>query len=203
MVRRIFDRELSRVINADEAVAIGAAIYGGVLSGYVKDVLLLDATPLSLGVETLGGVFTCVIARNTTIPTQKSQVFSTGIDNQPTVDIHILQGEREFAKDNESLAAFRLDGIPLAPRGIPQIEVTFDIDANGIVDVSARDKGTGRKQSITVAGPQSPTKDAGYFPLTIPEPPPPPPSDKDSDKKQEKPDNKKQNKWRKGEKYPQ
>jgi molecular chaperone DnaK len=150
MVKRIFDREPNRGVNPDEVVAIGAAIQAGVLTGDVKDVLLLDVTPLSLGIETLGGVFTRLIERNTTIPTQKSQVFSTASDSQPSVEINVLQGEREFAKDNRPLANFILDGIPPAPRGIPQIEVTFDIDANGIVNVSARDKGTGRQQKITI-----------------------------------------------------
>ena len=150
LVRRIYDREPHRGVNPDEVVAIGAAIQAGVLTGDVKDVLLLDVTPLSLGIETLGGVFTRLIERNTTIPTQKSQVFSTASDNQPSVEINILQGEREFAKDNRSLGSFILDGIPPAPRGVPQIEVTFDIDANGIVNVSARDKGTGREQKVTI-----------------------------------------------------
>jgi molecular chaperone DnaK len=150
LVKRIFDREPNRGVNPDEVVAIGAAIQAGVLTGDVKDVLLLDVTPLSLGIETLGGVFTRMIERNTTIPTQKSQVFSTATDNQPSVEINILQGEREFAKDNRSLGTFILDGIPPAPRGVPQIEVTFDIDANGIVNVSARDKGTGREQKVTI-----------------------------------------------------
>lgn len=150
MVRRIFDREPNRGVNPDEVVAIGAAIQAGVLTGDVKDVLLLDVTPLSLGIETLGGVFTRLIERNTTIPTQKSQVFSTASDSQPSVEIVVLQGEREFAKDNRKLGNFILDGIPPAPRGMPQIEVTFDIDANGIVNVSARDKGTGREQKITI-----------------------------------------------------
>jgi len=150
MVRRIFDREPNRGVNPDEVVAVGAAIQAGVLTGDVKDVLLLDVTPLSLGIETLGGVSTRLIERNTTIPTQKSQIFSTASDNQPSVEINILQGEREFAKDNRSLGSFILDGIPPAPRGVPQIEVTFDIDANGIVNVSARDKGTGREQKITI-----------------------------------------------------
>ncbi|BCL82895.1 chaperone protein DnaK [Ktedonobacteria bacterium brp13] len=150
MVKRIFDREPNRGVNPDEVVAIGAAIQAGVLTGDVKDVLLLDVTPLSLGIETLGGVFTRLIERNTTIPTQKSQVFSTASDSQPSVEINVLQGEREFAKDNRSLGSFILDGIPPSPRGVPQIEVTFDIDANGIVNVSARDKGTGREQKITI-----------------------------------------------------
>jgi molecular chaperone DnaK len=159
MVRRIFDREPNRGVNPDEVVAIGAAIQAGVLTGDVKDVLLLDVTPLSLGIETLGGVFTRLIERNTTIPTQKSQVFSTASDSQPSVEINILQGEREFAKDNRSLGSFILDGIPPAPRGVPQIEVTFDIDANGIVNVSARDKGTGREQKITIVASSGLSKD--------------------------------------------
>ncbi len=150
LVRRIFDREPNRGVNPDEVVAIGAAVQAGVLTGDVKDVLLLDVTPLSLGIETLGGVSTRLIERNTTIPTQKTQVFSTASDSQPSVEINVLQGEREFAKDNRSLGSFILDGIPPAPRGIPQIEVTFDIDANGIVNVSARDKGTSREQKITI-----------------------------------------------------
>ena len=159
MVRRIFDREPNRGVNPDEVVAIGAAIQAGVLTGDVKDVLLLDVTPLSLGIETMGGIFTRLIERNTTIPTQKSQVFSTASDNQPSVEINVLQGERDFAKDNRSLGSFILDGIPPAPRGIPQVEVTFDIDANGIVNVSARDKGTGREQKITIVASSGLSKD--------------------------------------------
>ncbi|HET9922391.1 MAG TPA: molecular chaperone DnaK [Ktedonobacteraceae bacterium] len=159
MVRRIFDREPHRGVNPDEVVAVGAAIQAGVLTGDVKDVLLLDVTPLSLGIETLGGVFTRLIERNTTIPTQKGQVFSTASDNQPSVEINVLQGEREFAKDNRSLGSFILDGIPPAPRGVPQVEVTFDIDANGIVNVSARDKGTGREQKITIVPSSGLSKD--------------------------------------------
>ena len=149
-VRKVTGKEPFKGINPDECVAIGAAIQGGVLSGEVKDVLLLDVTPLSLGIETLGGVCTKLIERNTTIPVKKSQVFSTAADNQTQVDIHILQGEREFAKDNKTLGRFQLSGIAPAPRGIPQIEVTFDIDANGIVNVSAKDLGTGTSQNITI-----------------------------------------------------
>src|SRR6266446_3024042 len=141
LVKELFGKEPHKGVNPDEVVAIGAAIQGGVLAGDVKDLLLLDVTPLSLGIETLGGVSTRLIERNTTIPTRKSEVFSTASDNQTSVEVHVLQGEREFAKDNRSLGSFILDGIPPAPRGIPQIEVTFDIDANGIVNVSARDKG--------------------------------------------------------------
>ena len=150
MVRKIFGKEPHKGVNPDEVVAIGAAIQAGVLQGEVKDVLLLDVTPLSLGVETLGGVMTRLIERNTTIPTRKSETFSTAEDNQPAVEVHVLQGEREFARDNKSLAHFRLEGIAPAPRGVPQIEVTFDIDANGILNVSARDKATGREQKVTI-----------------------------------------------------
>ena len=151
-VRDIFGKEPYGGINPDEVVAVGAAIQGGVLRGDVKDVLLLDVTPLSLGIETLGSVFTRIIERNTTIPTKKSQVFSTAADNQPAVTVHVLQGEREMAFDNRSLGRFELVGIPPAPRGVPQIEVTFDIDANGIVHVSTKDLGTGKKQHIQISG---------------------------------------------------
>lgn len=149
-VKDIFGKEPSKGVNPDEVVAIGAAIQGGVLKGDVKDVLLLDVSPLSLGIETLGGVFTKLIEKNTTIPTKKSQVFSTAADNQPAVEIHVLQGEREMATNNKTLGRFQLVGIPPAPRGMPQIEVTFDIDANGIVNVSAKDTGTGKEQSIKI-----------------------------------------------------
>jgi molecular chaperone DnaK len=152
LVKKILGKDPNQTVNPDEVVAIGAAVQAGVLAGEVKDILLLDVTPLSLGVETLGGITTRIIARNTTIPTKKSEVFSTAVDNQPNVEIHVLQGEREFARDNKSLGTFRLDGILPAPRGVPQIEVTFDIDANGILSVTAKDKGSGKEQSITITG---------------------------------------------------
>lgn len=150
LIKKELGQEPSKNVNPDEVVAMGAAIQGGVLVGDVNDIVLLDVTPLSLGIETLGGVCTVLIPRNTTIPTSKSQVFSTAADNQPAVDIHVLQGERSMASDNKTLGNFQLTGIPAAPRGIPQIEVTFDIDANGIVNVTAKDKGTGKAQSITI-----------------------------------------------------
>jgi molecular chaperone DnaK len=149
-VRSFFGKDPHKGVNPDEVVAIGAAIQGGVLGGEVKDILLLDVTPLSLSIETLGGVATPQIERNTTIPTRKSQVFSTAADSQTQVEIHVLQGERPMAADNKSLGKFILDGIPPAPRGVPQIEVTFDVDANGILKVSAQDKATGRSQHITI-----------------------------------------------------
>ena len=150
LVRKLTGKEPNKTVNPDEVVAIGAAIQGGVLSGQVQDVLLLDVTPLSLGLETLGNVMTKLIDRNTTIPVKKSQVFSTAVDNQPAVDIHVLQGERQMVEDNISLGRFRLDGIPSSSRGVPQIEVTFDIDANGILNVSAKDKTSGKEQSVTI-----------------------------------------------------
>jgi molecular chaperone DnaK len=149
-VKDLIGKEPHKGVNPDECVALGAAIQAGVLAGEVKDVLLLDVTPLSLGIETLGGVFTRLIERNTTIPTSKKQIFSTAADGQTAVDIHVLQGERPMAKDNLTLGRFQLQGIPPAPRGVPQIEVTFDIDANGIVNVSAKDLGTGKEQKITI-----------------------------------------------------
>jgi len=152
LVKDLFGKEAHKGVNPDEVVAAGAAIQGAVLSGDVKDVLLLDVTPLTLGIETLGGVFTKMIPRNTTIPTKKTEIFSTASDNQPSVEIHVLQGEREMATDNRSLGRFHLDGIPPAPRGVPKIEVTFDIDANGILHVSAKDMGTGKQQAITITG---------------------------------------------------
>ena len=158
-VKKIFGKDPMQGVNPDEVVAVGAAIQGGVLQGDVKDVLLLDVTPLTLGIETMGGVRTPLIDRNTTIPTSKSEVFSTASDNQPQVEIHVLQGESEFAKDNKSLGRFILDGIAPAPRGVPQIEVTFNLDANGILNVTAKDKGTGKEQSITIQNSGNMSKD--------------------------------------------
>lgn len=152
LVKRVLGKDPNQSVNPDEVVAVGAAIQAGVLAGEVKDILLLDVTPLSLGVETLGGVMTKLIPRNTTVPTKKSEVFSTAVDSQTNVEIHVLQGEREMSNDNKSLGTFRLDGIPPAPRGVPQIEVIFDIDANGILNVTAKDKGTGKEQSISITG---------------------------------------------------
>ncbi len=151
-VRQLFGKEPHKDINPDEVVAIGAAIQGGIMQGDVRDVLLLDVTPLSLGIETLGGVMTKMIEKNTTVPVSKTQVFSTAADNQPQVEIHVLQGERPMASDNKTLGNFALDGIPPAPRGMPQIEVSFDIDANGILNVKAKDKATGKEQKITIQG---------------------------------------------------
>ena len=159
VVEKVLGKKPNQTVNPDEVVAVGAAVQAGVLAGEVKDILLLDVTPLSLGVETLGGVTTRIIPRNTTIPTKKSEVFSTAVDNQPNVEIHVLQGERELAKDNKSLGTFRLDGIAPAARGIPQIEVTFDIDANGILSVTAKDKATNKQQSITISGASTLPKD--------------------------------------------
>ena len=152
LVKKVLGKDPNQSVNPDEVVAVGAAIQGGVLAGEVKDILLLDVSPLSFGVETLGGVMTKIIPRNTTIPTKKSETFSTAVDGQTNVEIHVLQGEREMSRDNKSLGTFRLDGIPAAPRGVPQIEVTFDIDANGILNVTAKDRGTGKEQSISITG---------------------------------------------------
>ena len=159
MVKDFFGKEPHKGVNPDEVVAIGAAIQGGVLKGEVKDVLLLDVTPLSLGIETLGGVMTTLITRNTTIPTRKSEVFSTATDNQTSVEVHVLQGERQMARDNRTLGRFHLVGLPPAPRGMPQIEVAFDIDANGIVNVTAKDVATGKEQKITISGSSGLNKD--------------------------------------------
>jgi molecular chaperone DnaK len=150
LTRKLFEKEPHKGVNPDEVVALGAAVQAGVLAGEVKDVLLLDVTPLTLGIETLGGVRTKLIEKNTTIPTRKSEIFTTAADGQTSVEIHVLQGEREMARDNRTLGKFQLVGIPAAPRGIPQVEVTFDIDANGIVNVSAKDLGTGKEQKITI-----------------------------------------------------
>jgi len=158
-VKKFFEKEPNRSVNPDEVVAVGAAIQAGVLTGETKDVVLLDVTPLTLGVETLGGVMTSLITRNTTIPTAKSEIFSTAGDNQTQVEIHILQGERPMARDNKSLGRFILDGIPPAPRGVPQIEVTFDIDASGILSVTAKDKATGKSQGIKITGSTGLNKD--------------------------------------------
>jgi molecular chaperone DnaK (HSP70) len=159
LVKRITGRDPNVTVNPDEVVALGAAVQAGVLAGEVSDIVLLDVTPLSLGLETLGGVMTKIIPRNTTLPTSKSEVFSTAADGQTSVEINVLQGEREFVRDNKSLGSFRLDGIPPAPRGVPQVEVRFDIDANGILSVSATDKGTGKKQDITITGASTLPKD--------------------------------------------
>ncbi|PYO56497.1 MAG: molecular chaperone DnaK, partial [Candidatus Rokuibacteriota bacterium] len=158
-VKKLFGKEPNKTVNPDEVVAVGAAVQAAVLTGEVKDLLLLDVTPLSLGIETLGGVMTRLIEANTTIPTKKAEVFTTAADNQPSVEVHVLQGERPMARDNRTLGRFHLDGIPAAPRGVPQIEVTFDIDANGILNVSARDKATGKQQNITITASSGLTKD--------------------------------------------
>ena len=159
LVEKLLGKAPNQSVNPDEVVAVGAAVQAGVLGGEVKDILLLDVTPLSLGVETLGGITTKITPRNTIIPTKKSETFSTAVDNQPNVEIHVLQGERELAKDNKSLGTFRLDGIAPAARGVPQIEVTFDIDANGILSVTAKDKATNKQQSITISGASTLPKD--------------------------------------------
>jgi len=159
LVKRLTGKEPNRSVNPDEVVAVGAAIQAGVLAGEVKDVVLLDVTPLSLGIETLGGVSTRLIERNTTIPTRKSQIFTTAEDGQTSVEIHVLQGERDFARDNRTLGRFMLQGMPPAPRGVPQIEVSFDIDANGIVNVAAKDLGTGKEQRITITASTQLSKD--------------------------------------------
>src|SRR6185503_14881938 len=155
----LFGKEPHKGVNPDEVVAIGAAVQAGVLSGEVKDLLLLDVTPLSLGIETLGGVMTALIQRNTTIPTRKSETFSTATDGQTSVEVHVLQGERQMARDNRTLGKFHLDGIPPAPRGLPQIEVTFDIDANGILNVSAKDRATSKEQRIRIESSSGLSKD--------------------------------------------
>ena len=159
LVKDYFGKEPHKGVNPDEVVAVGAAIQGGVLTGDVKDMLLLDVTPLSLGIETLGGVMTTLIPRNTTIPTRKSETFSTAADSQTNVEVHVLQGERPLARDNRTLGKFHLVGLPPAPRGVPQIEVAFDIDANGIVNVTATDKATGKEQKITITGSSGLSKD--------------------------------------------
>jgi molecular chaperone DnaK len=159
IVKELFGREPHKGVNPDEVVAVGAAVQAGVLSGEVKDLLLLDVTPLSLGIETLGGVMTTLIARNTTIPSKKSEVFSTAADGQTSVEVHVLQGERQMARDNRTLGRFHLVGLPPAPRGVPQIEVAFDIDANGIVNVTAKDVATGKEQKITISGSSGLSKD--------------------------------------------
>ena len=158
-MKDFFGKDPHKGVNPDEVVAVGAAIQGGVLKGEVKDVLLLDVTPLSLGIETLGGVMTTLITRNTTIPTRKSEIFSTATDNQTSVEVHVLQGERQMARDNRTLGRFQLVGLPPAPRGVPQIEVAFDIDANGIVNVTAKDVATGKEQKITISGSSGLNKD--------------------------------------------
>src|SRR5437762_11959664 len=159
IVKSFFGKEPHKGVNPDEVVAIGAAIQGGVLAGEVKDVLPLDVTPLSLGIETLGGVMTVLIPRNTTIPTKKSEIFSTATDNQTSVEVHVMQGERPLARDNRTLGKFHLVGLPAAPRGVPHVEVAFDIDANGIVNVTAKDMATGKEQTITISGASGLAKD--------------------------------------------